>query len=239
MVEDLEPVNPLRQILANTSWLTGGRIVGDLANLALFVVLARTFGPEGIGIYAYALGISGLTYAAVNLGLEDFAVRQCARIAYERRGALIGRLLLIQAIVIVPAGIAFVFLLQYGRHTDTVAVLLTSLVSQQVFFAFSRTLFSPSFSLQKMARPAIAESVTRLLGIGGSLAAVGIFHTDLGTAMIPLAAGALILVIYAARSCSNECPEIIFSVRWADIRSIISESWPFAASFFLSIHHYS
>ena len=235
MVEGMEPVNPLRKILANASWLTGGRIVGDLANLALFVILARTFGPEGIGIYAYALGIAGLTYAAVNLGLEDFAVRQCARIAYERRGALIGRLLLIQAIVVVPAGTAFVFLLQYGKHTDTVTVLLASLVSQQVFFAFSRTLFSPSFSLQKMAGPAIAESVTRLLGIGGSIAAVGVFHADLAATMIPLAASALVLVMYSAWSCSNECSEITFSVHWVDIKPIILESWPFAASLFLSI----
>ena len=135
--EDTNSEHPFRRIFVNAGWLTGGRIGGDLANLVLFVVLARTFGPEGIGQYAYALGIASLMYAAVNFGLEDFAVRECARTRSTERGALVGRLLVIQGVALLVASLALWVFLGYLEHTVTGSILVASLVLQKVFFAFA------------------------------------------------------------------------------------------------------
>ncbi len=229
------PLNHFRRILANAGWLTGCRVLGDLANLILFIVLARTFGPSGIGQYAYALGIASLVYAAANLGLEDYAVRQCARATSEEKGALVGRLLLIQVVALLAAGILLLLFLACFDHTLTGVILVMSLVFQQAFFAFVRTLFSPSFSVQKMAGPAIAEFITRLIGIGGSLVLVTVFNTVLAVSLMPLAVSGLLLFLYAVRSCLSECKVIVFSVRWVEIRPILADGWPFAGSLFLSI----
>jgi len=233
--EDTDSENPFRRIFVNAGWLTGGRIGGDLANLVLFVVLARTFGPEGIGQYAYALGIAGLMYALVNLGLEDFAVRECARTRSAERGALVGRLLLMQGVALLIASLMLWVFLGYVGRTVTGSILVASLVLQQVFLAFARTLFSPSFGEQKMTAPAIAEFITRLLGIGGSLTLVGLYNTNLAVTLVPLPVGGLLLLLYAIRSYHSECPTIVFSAKWVEIRPIINQAWPFAGALFLSI----
>ncbi len=230
-----ESVNPLWRILSNAGWLTGGRIAGDFANLVLFVVLARSFGPEGIGQYAYALGVAGLMYAAINLGLEDFAVRQCTRTPQAERGALIARLLLIQALALLIFGSVLGVHLAYAASTTTEVILVGALVVQQIFFAFARTLFSPSFGEQRMAAPAVAELIARLFGIGGSLTLIGFYGANLAVSLIPLAVSGLLLFLYSVRLFLSECPVVAFSARWADIRAIMAESWPFAASLFLAI----
>jgi len=227
-------IQPLQRIIANAGWLTGSQFVGDLGNLVLFVVLARTYGPAGIGQYAYALGIAGLMYAAVNLGFEDLAVRDCARTTPVARRALIGRLLFIQIMALAVASVLLlVFLSNVDHSTQGIAVILV-LVVQQAFFAFSRTLLSPAFAEQKMIRPAVAGTTTRLFGIGTSLALILLFDLGLAPTLIPLAGGGLLLLLYSIRSCMSECTGLTLSPQWLAIKADLIKAWPFAGSLFLT-----
>jgi O-antigen/teichoic acid export membrane protein len=225
----------LRRILSNASWLTGSQFAGDVANLVLFVILARAYGPEGIGQYAYALGIAAIAYSIINLGLEDYAVRECARTSPARRGLLIGRLLAIQVSALLIVSVALYAYVAWVDHSGQAIALIIILVAQQAFFAFSRTLLSPAYAEQKMIPASIAQFVTRLFGIVAALVLVIVFDWGLAYSLIPLAVGGLFLFLYSLGSCRSECLALSIRFEWQPIKDTLREVWPFAGSLALSL----
>ena len=68
-----------RETFRNASWLTISRVARDALGFGLFVFLSRSFGPEGIGLYAYGLAIAGFAQVVVGFGFRDLGVRELDR----------------------------------------------------------------------------------------------------------------------------------------------------------------
>lgn len=62
-----------------TTLLVGSRAGGYALALVNSVVLARALGPDGLGVYAYAMGIAALFGLLPNLGISTIVTRNLAR----------------------------------------------------------------------------------------------------------------------------------------------------------------
>ena len=67
------------QILRSTVYLTVSRIAGDLAYVAFYVIFSRAFGRSGVGLYAFALELSGVLFIIADYGLSQYLVREISR----------------------------------------------------------------------------------------------------------------------------------------------------------------
>jgi len=231
--DELKKRGSFYSILSNASWLAGTRLAGDLASLLFFIVLSRHFGPGGIGLYVYGFAIAGLAYASVNLGLEDYAIRESSRLSLEAGRILIGRLIGSQigiAVIMLFGLLGFLFL--SGATVETAKIILC-LLTYQLSLAFARTLFVPAFSQQSMAGPAVTELACRVGAIFIAILLVVCFHSSLPKALIPFIIGGLVLFVLAAISAKRYNGMIIISISLHDATCIIKSAWPFAASVIL------
>jgi O-antigen/teichoic acid export membrane protein len=72
-------VSAVRTIARNTSVQAGAEVLGKVASLAFFVVMARELGQDGFGAFTFALSLALLTTAVAGLGLDDLIGRDVSR----------------------------------------------------------------------------------------------------------------------------------------------------------------
>lgn len=110
----------------NTTVRAVGEIVGKLSTFALFAVLARSVGEEGVGAFVFALALLGIVMMPIGLGSDPYLLREVAR---DRRavGRLFFDVLGLKLTLVVPVlalTFAAVALLGYDDQTrDTVYLL--------------------------------------------------------------------------------------------------------------------
>lgn len=228
----------LVQMLTNASWLTTARLAGDFASFLFFIILSRSFGPAGIGQYAYGFAIAGISYAAVNLGLEDYAIRECVRLPLEDRRILLDRLIGTQsglAAIVLLGLLGVLYVTRNSVETITIILLLSI---YQLTLAFARTFFAPAFAQESMTSPAIAELICRVGSIVFAFVLVSSFNTSLARTLIPFPIGGFVLLVISAISARHHQGNLSIRFSWQDATSIIRSTWPFAASVFV-FHVYS
>ncbi len=216
--------------LSNASWLTGARFFGDVSGLILFVIFARHFGPAGIGVYAFALAMGQFVFSATNMGLEDYAIRECTNLDLPDRQILLSRLLGAQ---ILPIGM---FLLLYSAlvviatQNQDLVIAAGILSVYQIFLALSKTFFVPAFSAQEMAIPSILEVSAKIVAVSASLMLLIIFETGMATTLITFPLTGIALLIASAISCVRYVGRIHIRVNIADVSLVLRNVWPFALS---------
>ena len=216
--------------LRNAGWLTGGRLFGDLAGLALFVAVARYYGPSGVGIYAFALAIGQFVFSATNMSMEDYAIRECASFSTDERRALISKLLGLQAFVALVFMGGFTFLLGMFGEDSPLLVAACILSAFQILLAVSKTLFIPAFAVQEMALPAVLELAAKVTAVAVSLVLLAALEAPLSVALLPFPAAGFVLVIASTISCFRHVG--VTSVRFdlGESRLVLGKIWPFALS---------
>ena len=205
------------------------RLGADLLNFVLFLVVSRTFGPEGMGEYGYAFALAGLVYYAATLGIDEYGVREYTYRVPERRPSLISELLGAQlCIALVVIAILVGYLLVTKPAPDTLAIIMAMTI-YQLGAAFSATLFVPAMAEQRMMAPAVIN----LLGRGSAFVITGLliwaFEFSLREASVAFACGGLLMFVLALRSAAA------FNVRlWPNLSArVVLEGtktlWSFAA----------
>lgn len=69
----------IKNIFRDTAWLGTGEIVSRLFLLFLFIYAARILGPEGFGIFNFALATASVFVIFSNLGISDITTRELAK----------------------------------------------------------------------------------------------------------------------------------------------------------------
>lgn len=186
-----------RRILSGAGLLTVARVAGDLASALLFIAISRSFGVEGIGLYAYAFAVAGIAQLALNFGLDDYGLREYASRPPGERPQLLANALVIQLGLLVVVALAlWGYLTVSGAGGETV-LLVWLLAGYQLLLNFATMLFIPPIRAQRMLWPAVAELTCRA---GGSVLAALIIVTmsvTLVQAMVVLPASAVCLLIAA------------------------------------------
>ncbi|HWI06585.1 MAG TPA: oligosaccharide flippase family protein [Solirubrobacteraceae bacterium] len=68
-----------RRVARNALWRSAGEVIGKLASLALFVVMARELGRDGFGDFTFALSLTTVLLLASGFGMEDLLAREVSR----------------------------------------------------------------------------------------------------------------------------------------------------------------
>lgn len=160
------------QLVRSALGSAGVQAAGHALALVLGIILARTLGPEGYGIYAYAFAIMSLLMIVAEAGVPTLLLREVA--AAEGRGAwglLLGALLrgvqLVGMASVIIAALGFIVLALFADsmapaslHTMTVMLLVLPCA------ALAKTVAHGLRGLHKIVQAQALEMLLRpLLGI--------------------------------------------------------------------------
>ena len=219
-----------KKVLANATWLTGARLLGDALSFVLFVIISREYGPEGVGQYSYAFALGGILFAFVNFGVEDYAVRECSIVAKEQRAQFMSRLIFLQWINLIIVSIClFLYLFNSGISEPEIKI-ISFLAIYHFILAFVRTLFSPSFAEQNMLGPAISELGSRIFAIISAIVAIKYFDSNLQTALFYYPVSGLLLLLFAIQNLHTYSGKVTIRFDLKDLKKDVVKLWPFAAS---------
>jgi len=116
LVEVPDPGSSARRVARNTFVRGVGEIVGKLATIALFIVMARKLGPEDFGVITFALALSGALLTIVGFGADLVLTREVAR-KPALLGSYMGNTLVLKAITTVPALLIAVAVVQFESYS--------------------------------------------------------------------------------------------------------------------------
>lgn len=214
----------------NAAWLTASRLTTDFLGFLLLVAISRRFGPSGTGAYAYGFAVAGLISIGGTLGLDEYGIREYARLPESDRPRLLANLIGTQGFMIAVALVAlagYLLVTRPGRETAVIIVLLSTYL---LAGALGRTLFVPAFAHQAMALPAVAEMACRGGAIAVALLLMIWLKAPLVIALLGFPVGGLVLSGVATASALRHGRSLSLSTSWLAVASTARAAWPFAAS---------
>lgn len=212
----------------NALWLTGCRLTGDVLNLLLFVLISRRFGPAGVGVYSYGFAVATFAFVIGCLGIEEYGLRQYARMDEVGRPAFLSELLGTQAFMVAAAILTLAVYLLLTRPSASTLLMIGALGFYQITAATVATLFIPAMAAQRMLWPALAELCARSVAFAGAAYAIEIVHAPLALAVLGFPCAAVIWLGIALRAARRFAPHLRLAVSWAGARRILSVLWSFA-----------
>lgn len=212
----------------NAAWLTGCRLTGDVLNLLLFVLISRRFGPSGAGAYSYGFAVATFAFVIGCLGIEEYGLRQYARIDDRQRPVFLGELLGSQLLMVAVAVVTLALYLALTGPSQATLITVCVLGVYQITAALVATLFIPAMAAQRMLWPALAELTARAIAFSVAGYAIGVAHAPLAMALLGYPLAAACWLVIALISVRRFAPLLRISFSWAGTRRIVAVLWSFA-----------
>jgi O-antigen/teichoic acid export membrane protein len=218
-----------RTVLVNSAWLMADKVVRLGVGLVVTVWLARHFGPEGFGLWNYAIAFAALFGAVAALGMDGVVVRELVKDGNDR-GALLGTALALRIGAGLSAAASAVALAAWSRPGDTLGALLVGM-NAAVFVLQASHVLDFHFQARMNSRPVvIAVNAAFLVTSCGRLA---LLATDapiewFGLSLVIEAALAALLLWRAYRADGGTGTPWRFDRAVA--RHLLAESWPLMLS---------
>src|ERR1019366_3202173 len=76
---DVYPMSNERRIMVNTAVLSVSEAASQLANFALMIAFARTFGAKILGYYSVAMAVGAVAAVFVSFGTQSMLIREFGR----------------------------------------------------------------------------------------------------------------------------------------------------------------
>lgn len=123
----------LQQVMGNTAWLVGDRVVRMGISLIVGVWVARYLGPGDFGLFSYAIAFSTLFAAFATLGLEAIVIRDLVS-QPEADGEILGSAFVMRMLgAVVAFGLA-VSTIMLVRPGDALTQAMVAIVAAGAFF---------------------------------------------------------------------------------------------------------
>ncbi len=188
-----------KRAIGNTLLRSGGDIVGKLASLVLFAVMARELSATDLGVFVFGLAFLQIATLPIDLGFDPYMLR---RIAKERESihtlffdVISLKLVLTGPILVVAAGVLVVA--DYGELTRQVVAILAI---GFVFETLADTIHAVFLAHERNGLVAAVSVVQRVTGAAAGLAVltagygvVAVAATYSGAAAIGLVMAAVLL----------------------------------------------
>lgn len=160
-----------RTIARNALALAAADIVGKLASLGFYVVMARKLGEHGFGAYTFALSLAQLMTVFAGFGIDEWIARTVARDA-DSAPRLMTDALLAKAVFGLTGVAAAVAVALAGGYPREVALTVALLAFGALAELFMNVFNATFQGLDDLRVPAAASVLQRLAIAGGGIAAL-------------------------------------------------------------------
>jgi len=215
-------------IFKNSFWLTLSEVFTKGVSFVIFILLARHFGPEIYGQWAFALGFVGLFAILVDFGFTTLTIRELAK-DKSKTSQYVDNILAMKLIL----GLIVLFLIfivsQFLNENEQTLKLIYFLGLYVVVNNFATFFQSVFRAYEKMYYETICRGVQGIIllllsvfFIANSASILTISYVYIFSAII-----AFLLSLFFIR-CYFE--KFFLRVKWKICKEILKESWPFLFS---------
>lgn len=220
-------MNKIANIAKNTSYLTLALILQKIISFSYFAILARFFGPVGLGKYYLAISLTTVFAIFIDLGLANVLTREVAKKELEPK-IWLGKILALKiplTLITTLALFIFVYLLGYDGLTRT--LIFISAISM-VLDSFTNTFFATSRGCHNLKFESISSVIFQLIVLTFGYIAL-ISGGGLIWAMAALAFASVFNLIYSFSIIYFKLKiRAVISFDKALTKKVIAISWPFA-----------
>ena len=219
--------DPVQRIAVNSAIPIISQLFIRGVDLAVAIVLLRLLGPSGNGQYALAVVVWLYVKTISDFGLSLLATREIAR-DHSRLGRLVGVTTFFRLLVLTVTSLPVAGYLVLGSATGTltrdstlaIVLLLVSIVPSSYTEAVNA-------ALNGLERMALAAFLNMAVGIvRAPLAIAAGANLDVpGVALAAVVAAVLSADLYR-RTLAGLGFRVNWSLSWADVKWLTSESWP-------------
>jgi len=219
------------RVLRNAVSLMAGKLAGDAATFALFVVLSRRYGSEGIGQYSFAMALTGFFAVLADYGLTQYAVRRMSAATGPEDGifgrVLTLRLLLAGLVVGLLFGVApWMPLDAEGRRVFLVIGVY------QVLYVVLEGVLAAFVARETMRAPALLEWSLRTTSAAAAIA-LSFAGQRLSVVLLALPVLTALHVALAFALVASSYGRPRFGATPVDLRCMLRDARPFALYLFL------
>jgi polysaccharide transporter, PST family len=227
----IKNLNPsISKIIANASWLIGGRIVRAGTAFVVTAWMARYLGVDNFGTLNYALALIGIFGNIAQMGISNFVVRDVVG-EPEHRYEILGTAVAIQTISGITTFLALIVTIFWLRPDDPLARTIVIILSSSLIFQNLPDNINNWFESQVQSKYSILSEYTAFL-----IATLG--RVVLIQMQAPLIAFAILVLCENILSAANFI--IVYQstgqklqnwrVNWQRAIKLVKVSWPLVFS---------
>jgi len=154
------------RILKNLAALVGSKIVGDFFLFILFVTISRKYGQEGIGVYSFAIAITGYIAVISDWGLYNNTIKRLSTSASSESFRYDIGIIISTRLILVVCATLMLYLLSLlvpGDKTLTLALLIVGFF--QIITRFHSGVFAIFISQDDMPLASLLEACLKLFNV--------------------------------------------------------------------------
>lgn len=213
------------KVMANFGWLITDHFIRVAAGLIIFIVIARSFGPDIYGVYSWLMALISIFMAFAGLGLREVIVRDLVRSTNEESS------LLSTAIVMklfLGTGLYFLLLVAINvlHGDDEKFLLLGAILGTSILIRFCDVAAFWYEHKVESKYIAIIQSVTLSISSGIKIIVI-CYWGDILLFSIVSAFEALIIASLSFYLLITHGPIISFRfVRFSKVKYLFNQCWP-------------
>jgi len=213
-------------VFKNAFWLSICRFVADFSSLLLFTAISRELGPSSTGQYSYAFALGAFIAILAASGLDQYGVREYARLTDRHDRNVLWRAMLLVQILQLLVGIALLVVaitLISRERADPVVVVELSIYL--IGWGLSKTAFVPAVAQESMRTPAMIELACRSAAslIALLLCVLGV--SSLPTMLLGFPIAGVVMLLLALRNALQHETDLRLSasakVTWKVARGVL------------------
>lgn len=176
-----------RRLVRNVLSLTSARMAARVANMVVALVVARSLGKQGYGVYSAAFAFTAIAAVLTDVGTGQVLLRAGAR-RHPQLAVYLGNSLLVKAILVVVVYVGMLGVSWLLGHPPDLFVAVCVLGLSAMSTSGQQLLFSLLLAREDMHLVAVAQTATSLLALSGTVGVAAAGGDLLGYAWVQVVA---------------------------------------------------
>lgn len=218
-------------IIKNFSYLSIGKISGDLLSYILFVYISRIYSIEGAGQYSFAFALTGFFSIFAEFGLHNIVVKELGR-SNDNIGSQYSRYFSARLMLTFVSVVVLLLITPFLPLSNETKWIICLIGAYRLIYTLTDGFMSVFIAKGETLIVAFLEVSVRalatLFGVLMIVSGVDIIYT---LAILPLVGSLQFILAYQLLSTKYGKPTICFSYKI--IIATLKESFPYATSNFL------
>ncbi|GJL58129.1 MAG: peptide-binding protein [Nitrospirales bacterium] len=221
------------RIFQNFGYLTVGKLLADGATFWFFIVLARTYGQEGIGQYSFAMALTSVLAVFADFGIHNLSIKYLSR-DRDQVTNYYGRLLAVRLLLSATVISVLLVMTALFPFPEEMKLLIIVIGAYQVFLTLVDGFGAVFVAWEDMHITSLLEVSLR---VTTALAGIVIVYSGGGLilAVSVLPVMTILHVALGYHLTLKRCGALHIAITVAEARQILCEAFPYAIHFLLEL----